>query len=214
MHKKLNYLSWAIVCGLGFGLSSQALFAQGRAEVVSKGERFEIKQVLKAEGTTVVLFIQETSVIEQQFLTDLKTQLPKDEKVLLDVVRLKAMTAPAAVQYKVTATPTAIVFDRFGKELARTSKPEEIRAGVRKGQLMGRIKWIDEDDPRAPEVYGAPPEAMKQGIPGIVKTMALRPEAYKMFNIMSQIHFSDGFLKRREHEMIASYVSSLNKCKF
>jgi hypothetical protein len=44
--------------------------------------------------------------------------------------------------------------------------------------------------------------------------MALRPDAYKMFNIMSTMHFSDGFLKRREHEMIAAYVSSLNRCKF
>ena len=91
---------------------------------------------------------------------------------------------------------------------------DEIRAAVRKGQLMGRIKWVDEDDPKAAEVYGRPAEAIKRGLPGIVKTMALRPEAYKMFNIISEIHFSDGFLKRREHEMIAAYVSSLNKCKF
>jgi len=216
MQKRPTYLALYVLyaVGVGAGLSGPAAQAQSRAELVSKGERFEIKQVLKAEGTTVVLFVQETSVIEQQFLTDLKTQLPKDDKVVLEVVRLKALTAPAAQQYLIKATPTAIVYDRFGRELARTSQPDEIRAGVRKGQLMGRIKWIDEDDPKAPEVYGAPPAALKHGLPGIVKTMALRPEAYKMFNIMSQIHFSDGFLKRREHEMIASYVSSLNKCKF
>lgn len=199
---------------VGLCLLSVAGQAQSKEELVSKGERFEIKKVLKEEGTTVVLFLQDTSVIETQFLTDLKTQLPKDNKIGVKVVRVKALTAPAAQQYKVTATPTAIVYDRFGRELARTSQPEEIRAAVRKGQLMGRIKWIDEDDPKAPEVYGAPPEALKRGLPGIVKTMALRPDAFKMFNIMSQIHFSDGFLKRREHEMIASYVSSLNKCKF
>ncbi len=79
---------------------------------------------------------------------------------------------------------------------------------------MTRIKWVDEDDPKAPEVYGAPPEVLKRGLPGIVKTMSLRPDAFKMFNMMSTIHFSDGFLKRREHEMIAAYVSALNKCKF
>lgn len=203
-----------LLCAFGVGLSGAAAHAQSRAELVSKGERFEVKQVLRAEGTTVVLFIQDTSNIEQQFLTDLKAQMPKDDKVLLDVVRLKALTAPAAQQYKVTATPTAIVYDRFGRELTRTSKPEEIQAGVRKGQLMSRIKWIDEDDPKATETYGAPAEALKRGLPGIVKTMGLRPDAYKMFNIMSQIHFSDGFLQRREHEMIAAYVSSLNKCKF
>ena len=44
--------------------------------------------------------------------------------------------------------------------------------------------------------------------------MALRPDAYQMFNIISTIHFTDGFLKRREHEMVAAYVSALNRCKF
>jgi hypothetical protein len=124
------------------------------------------------------------------------------------------MSAPAAQQYQITATPTALVYDRFGRTLARTSVPGEIVAAVRKGHLMARIKWFDEDDPAAPQVYGAPPEALKRGLPGIVKTMGLRPEAFKMFNIMSEIHFSDGFLKRREHEMVAAYVSALNRCKF
>lgn len=188
--------------------------AQSKAPVVSNGTRFEIKKILKPEATTVVLFVQNTSAMEQQFLADLEKQMPQTDKVVLKVVRLKEVTAPAAQQYTITATPTALVYDRFGKELARTSVPDEIRAAVRKGQLMARIKWIDEDDPKASEVYGAPPEALKRGLPGIVKTMGLRPQAYQMFNIMSQLHFSDGFLQRREHEMIASYVSALNRCKF
>jgi hypothetical protein len=208
----LRALSLCGVLGLAF-MGSSAL-GQNKPEVVSKGSRFEVKNILKTEGTTVVLFLQETSVIEQQFLADLQKQLPKNDKVGLSIVRLKDVSAPAAQQYKVTATPTAIVYDRFGRELARTSQPDEIKAAVRKGQLMSRIKWIDEDDPEAPEVYGVPPEALKRGLPGIVKTMALRPDAFKMFNIMSEIHFTDGFLKRREHEMVASYVSYLNKCKF
>ena len=191
-----------------------AVRAQGKAPVVSKGPRFEIKKVLKDEGTTVLLFIQDTSIMEQQFLSDLEKQLPLGDKVALDVVKLKDLTAPAAQQYTIKATPTAVVYDRFGRELARTSEPDEIKAAVRKGQLMARIKWVDEDDPKAPEVYGRPAEMLKRGIPGIIKTMALRPEAFRMFNIMSSIHFSDGFLKRREHEMIAAYVSGLNKCKF
>jgi hypothetical protein len=188
--------------------------ADGKVDVVSKGERFEIKPVMKEEGTTVLLFVQDTSAMEQQFLADLEKQLSGGKNVVLDVVRVKDTAAPAAVQYEIKETPTAIVYDRFGRTLARTSQPDEIRAAVRKGQLMARIKWIDEDDPKAPEVYGAPPEALKRGLPGIVKTMALRPEAYQMFKILSAMHFSDGFLKRREHEMIAAYTSTLNKCKF
>ncbi|HZO91957.1 MAG TPA: hypothetical protein VFB38_26810 [Chthonomonadaceae bacterium] len=188
--------------------------AQSKAEVVSKGSRFEVKKVLKAEGTTVVLFLQETSLMEQQFLAELQKQLPEDEKVVLRVVTLKDTAAPAAQQYQIMATPTALVYDRFGRELARTSQPEAIRAAVRKGQLMARLYWIDEDNPKAPEVYGAPPEALKRGLPGIVKTMGLRPDAYRMFQVMSEIHFTDGFLKRREHEMVAAYVSAINHCKF
>src|SRR5579871_3383033 len=172
----------AIVCALCLPGIAQA---QDKAAVASKGERFEVKTVLKAEGTTVVLFYQDTSVIEQQFLTELQKQLPDDKKVALTLVRLKDTSAPAAQQYKIEATPTAIIYDRFGRELARTSQPEEIRAAVRKGQLMGRLKWIDEDDPKAPEFYGAPAAAIKHGIPGIMKTMTLRPDAFKMFNMIS-----------------------------
>ena len=201
----------AALCVLAVPCASHA---QTKAEVISKGMRFDVKKALKDEGTTVVLFIQDTSVMEQQFLSDLERQMPRNDKLGLGVVRLKDVAAPAALQYSIKATPTAVIYDRFGRELARTAQPDEIRAAVRKGQLMARIKWIDEDDPKAPEVYGSPAEELKRGLPGIVKTMALRPDAYKMFNIMSSIHFSDGFLKRREHEMVAAYVSSLNKCKF
>jgi hypothetical protein len=208
-HREYLAVTACLLC-----LPTGILHAQSKAEVVSNGSRFEIKKVMKSEGTSVVLFVQNTSAMEQQFLADLEKLLPPTEKVVLKVVRLKDVMAPAAQQYTIQATPTALVYDRFGQEIARTSLPDEIRAAVRKGQLMGRIKWIDEDDPKAPEVYGASPEALKRGLPGIVKTMALRPQAYKMFNIMSELHFSDGFLARREHEMIAAYVSSLNKCKF
>lgn len=189
-------------------------WAAGRAEVVSIGPRFEIKKVLLPEGTTVLLFVQGSSNMEQQFLAEVEKLLPADKNLALRVVRLKDMSAPAAKQYEVTATPTAIVYDRFARVLGRSAQPDEIKAAVRKGQLMARIKWIDEDDPKAPEVYGYPAAMIKRGMPGIVKTMGLRPEAYKMFNILSEMHFTNGFLKRREHELVGAYVSALNKCKF
>jgi hypothetical protein len=189
-------------------------FAVGRAEVVSTGKRFDVRKYLLPEGTTVVLFVQDTSTMERQFAEELEKQLPADRKLALRMVRLKDLSAPAAEQYEVRATPTAIVYDRFGKVLARSSQAEEIRAAARKGTMMGRIAWIDEDHPDAPKVYGAPRETLQRGIPGIVKTVSLRQDAFKMFMGMSQIHFSDGFLKRREHELIAAYVSALNRCKF
>lgn len=185
-----------------------------KAETVSKGARFDVKTVVREEGTTVLLFLQDTSVMEKEFLAELEKQLPNDAKLALGVVRLKDVNAPAAQQFGIKATPTVIVYDRYARELARTSQPEEIRAAVRKSQLMARIKWIDEDDPKAPELYGAPPQVLKRGLPGIMKTMGLRPESLKMFNTIGEIHFQDGFLKRREHEMVGAYVSALNKCRF
>src|SRR5438309_1528883 len=83
-----------------------AVQAQIKAEVVSKGPRFELKKIIKDEGTTVVLFLQYTSVMESQFLTDLQKQLPPNEKVGLRVVKLKDLSAPAAQQYVIKATPT------------------------------------------------------------------------------------------------------------
>ena len=101
-------------------------------------------------------------MIEQQFLTDLAKQLPAD-KVALKVVKVKDLTAAAAQQFSIKATPTALVYDRFGHELTRASQPEEINAAARKGRLMARIAWVDEDNPKAPEVYGMTPEAIKRG---------------------------------------------------
>ena len=204
-----------VLCTSGAGFAAPEAGAKNQTpQVVSTGKEVELKKVLQPESTTILLFIQDTSMMEQQFLKDLGKAYPETNKLALRVVRLQNLEAPAARQYKVTATPTAIVYDRFSRVLATTSQPEEIRSAVRKGFLMGRIIWVDEDNPKAPEVYGRPPEQLKRGIPGIVKAMSLRPDVFKIFNEMSQVHFSDGHLKRREHEMVAAYVSALNKCKF
>ena len=188
--------------------------AAQEAEVISTGKRFKLEQALTPESTTVLLFIQDSSAMENDFLAQLERELPTSTRLALRVVRLKRLKARAARDFQITATPTAIVYSRFGEELGRSSQPNQIRAAVRKGLLMARIHWIDEDDPAAPEFYGRPAEALKQGIPGIVKTFSLRRDVFQVFMGMSQIHFSDGFLKRREHELIAAYTSALNKCKF
>lgn len=195
-------------------LFAAAAHGSPRAETVSTGRRFDLKKVLLREGTSVLLFIQDTSAMEQEFLASLEQQLPEDKRLALRVARLKNLDAPAAKEHEITMTPTAIVYDRFGKVLTRSSQPDEIRAAVRKGMLMGRIQWIDEEHPMAAEVYGFPQGAAPRMLPGIVKTMSLRSDAFQMFRIMSQIHFSNGFLSRREHELVGAYVSALNKCKF
>jgi hypothetical protein len=184
------------------------------AKTISRGERFELSRARVKEMTTLVLFIQETSTMENELIAELQKAGSANTKLAVRIVRLSSTDDPAAKQHEVAATPFAIVLDRFGKELARTGSPDEIRAAVRKGSLMARLPWIDEDDPKAKEFYRAPEPALKRGIPGIVKTYSLRPEVFQIFNLMSSVHFSDGFLKRREHEIVASYVSALNDCMF
>lgn len=51
-------------------------------------------------------------------------------------------------------------------------------------------------------------------VPAILKTMSLRPDFLSAINDASRLHFSDGALTRAQHEMIASYVSALNKCRY
>ncbi len=44
--------------------------------------------------------------------------------------------------------------------------------------------------------------------------MSLRPDFLAAVNQASMLHFTDGTLTRAQHEMIASYVSALNKCRY
>lgn len=185
-----------------------------RGNIVSTGQAIDLKKALISEGTTVLLFLQDSSSMEQEFLKQLQSAVPDEKKSGIRLVQLKRLDSPAAEQFGIVKTPAAIVFDRWGNVLNRTTDVEQIKAAVHKGSLMGRIKWMDEENPDSPKFYGRPAFMIKQGIPGIVKTMSLRKDVFDMFMQMSNIHFSDGYLKRREHELIASYVSALNKCKF
>ena len=51
-------------------------------------------------------------------------------------------------------------------------------------------------------------------VPDILRTMSLRPDFLAAINAASSLHFSDGALTRAQHEMIASYVSALNRCRY
>lgn len=187
------------------------------ATVISTGQEINLNRDLVPEGTTILLFVQSGSSMEQDYQTSMERELsnaPPGSRVALRVVQLRSLDTPAADQFGILKTPTVLVFDRWGHLLHRSADPKAIMAAVRKGTLMGRIKWHDEDDPKSPEVYGFPAAAIGRGIPGIVKTMGQRQEAMKVMREFEAVHFSAGFLPRREHEMIGAYVSALNKCKF
>ncbi len=84
---------------------------------------------------------------------------------------------------------------------------------------MARIRWIQESDAsgEAAEVYqewmAANPG--RPEIPGILKCFSLRPDFLRDVIAMSnRVHFSEGHLTRRLKEMIATYVSALNRCPY
>ena len=51
--------------------------------------------------------------------------------------------------------------------------------------------------------------------PGILQSFAHRPDFLRqVMDVSYGVHFSDGHLNRRTKEMIATYVSGLNKCPY
>jgi hypothetical protein len=52
-------------------------------------------------------------------------------------------------------------------------------------------------------------------VPGIIKCFGARPDFLRqVVEFSNTVHFSEGHLQRRHKEMIASYVSYLNRCPY
>jgi hypothetical protein len=84
---------------------------------------------------------------------------------------------------------------------------------------MARIRWVEESEAsgEAAEVYGEWNAANpgRAAIPEILKCLSLRPDLLRgTILISNQVHFSEGHLSRRLKEMIATYVSALNRCPY
>jgi hypothetical protein len=82
---------------------------------------------------------------------------------------------------------------------------------------MARIKMVGESeaDGLLAEVYAKAKAASSIGIVApIMQTMSLRPDFLAAIQAASRMHFSDGALTRAQHEMIASYVSAINRCRY
>jgi hypothetical protein len=82
---------------------------------------------------------------------------------------------------------------------------------------MARIKMVGETEASGPlaELYATAREQSPLGIVApILQTMSLRPDFLAAIHAASRIHFTDGALTRAQHEMIASYVSAINRCRY
>jgi hypothetical protein len=66
-----------------------------------------------------------------------------------------------------------------------------------------------------PPEYAQPVQELDQGLPGIVASHTLIPQAlYHAFATFGALMSPDLPLKRRQHEMIATMVSLTNKCHY
>ena len=82
---------------------------------------------------------------------------------------------------------------------------------------MARIKMVEESvaEGRLAELYAtSKARSVARIVPEILRTMSLRPDFLEAVNQASELHFADGALTRAQHEMIASYVSALNRCRY
>ena len=82
---------------------------------------------------------------------------------------------------------------------------------------MARIKTVSDADAQGAlaEIYSRSKQQTVAGVvPEILRAMSLRPDFLAAIDAASQLHFTDGALTRAQHEMIASYVSALNRCRY
>ncbi|HEV2140545.1 MAG TPA: hypothetical protein VGT01_05080 [Candidatus Dormibacteraeota bacterium] len=82
---------------------------------------------------------------------------------------------------------------------------------------MARIKMVEEADAAGPlaALYArAKAQSVAGVVPEILRTLSLRPDFLEAIDAASALHFTDGALSRAEHEMIASHVSALNRCRY
>ncbi len=165
---------------------------------------------LAPERPTLFLFYRPGSTMERTLAEELQKEL--SPAVGLRWVPLSTGVEPLAKQHQVTETPTALVYDRRARLVARSSDPAGIRDAVRRSRGVMRLDWAADDDPRMARVeqlLGRRPGG------GILRTMSLQPEYLAAINEAARkAHFADGFLDRRTKEMIATHVSALNRCKY
>jgi hypothetical protein len=184
-------------------------------ETISTGGSFAMDKALIPERPNLVVFFQETSSADKDLVQQLSEKAVKSKKVALRLVKLKNLDQPAAKEHGVMETPTLIVFDRFGTQLARTSRMDEIDAAMVKALKLARIKWVSESDPEAESTYRMMGGG-KQPVADIMKTMSLQPQWMELVARLAGIaHFSPNTnLPKKTKEMIATYVSAINHCKF
>jgi hypothetical protein len=181
------------------------------SEVISTGAVVDLAKSFVPERPTIFVFTKPSSTLERDFVATLKRDT--QNRIGFRVIHLKTGTEAIAKKHQIGETPTVLVYDRRGRLVGRSSQAEEIRTQVRKALDVKRIDWAQEGDPRLDAVRQM--LGGQKQVPEILRTMSLRPDYLQGFMAMSMpAQFTDGFIDRRTKELIATYVSAINKCKY
>jgi hypothetical protein len=178
--------------------------------LISPAQPLTLSRHLEPEQPTVFVFVKNSSSLELDFVKSLREQA--GPKVGFREIRLRTGAEPLPKQYEITTTPTALVYDRRGRFVGLSSAAGEITAMVAKAEQVMRIDWAE---PGYKQYIEAEKLLGRVKSTGIMRTMSLRPEWMKQIMDLHRMeHQPDTALDRRTKEMIATYVSALNKCKF
>ncbi len=83
---------------------------------------------------------------------------------------------------------------------------------------MPRIDWVEEASATGEAATAYREYMAKRGrdfVPHILKCFSARPDFFRqVIDFSDTVHFSDGHLTRRIKEMLATYVSALNRCPY
>jgi alkylhydroperoxidase family enzyme len=83
---------------------------------------------------------------------------------------------------------------------------------------VARIRMIQENEAagEVAEFYAGIKASNPRGVvPEIMKTMSARPDVMRLMSeVAGRLHFSEGALSIAQHELIAAYVSALNRCHY
>ena len=81
------------------------------------------------------------------------------------------------------------------------------------------IPWVEEDEAtgKVADIYNLwkSENPDRDRVPFVLKCFSLRPDFLEsVYNFSYGLQFADGYLTRRQKELIGTYVSSLNKCPY
>jgi len=100
-------------------------------------------------------------------------------------------------------------------ESKNAGMPPEVLAAVSPSLKIGQIQDADATGDTAAAYDEWRAHSGRTKMPGILKCFGQRPDFLRqVMQFSNTVHFSEGHLSRRYKEMIASYVSYLNRCPY